>query len=190
MASSACPVDIARVSFPPTPPRSDQGDSGSVHSETAIANLEEEMELNYGTSSSFWFSRRVMKALSSIFWASLYYRSPPPSPPPSVCAAPTTPNPDEFYGSDSGGEEGDDEENDVEIPLPPSPPSGPARVLDIDAKTPDLHVPRDPRMVRLTGVHPFNAEAPLSTLFDQGIPPHKAPRCSRADMEQNENKAS
>jgi nitrate reductase (NAD(P)H) len=56
----------------------------------------------------------------------------------------------------------------MDIPLPP-PSTNPTEVLDIDAKTPDFHVSRDPRMVRLTGVHPFNVEAPLSTLFDQGM---------------------
>jgi nitrate reductase (NAD(P)H) len=30
-------------------------------------------------------------------------------------------------------------------------------------------VPRDPRLIRLTGVHPLNVEAPLTDLFDQGI---------------------
>ncbi|KAA8894892.1 nitrate reductase [Sphaerosporella brunnea] len=60
------------------------------------------------------------------------------------------------------------EEDDVEIPLPP-PSEPPTKVLDIDANTPDNHVPRDPRMIRLTGVHPFNTEAPLTTLYDQGF---------------------
>lgn len=42
-------------------------------------------------------------------------------------------------------------------------------VLDIDKKTPDAHVPRDSRMIRLTGVHPFNSEAPLTELFNEGF---------------------
>jgi nitrate reductase (NAD(P)H) len=43
------------------------------------------------------------------------------------------------------------------------------KVLPADLKTPDSHVERDPRLIRLTGVHPFNVEAPLSELFDQGF---------------------
>lgn len=56
--------------------------------------------------------------------------------------------------------------DDVNIPLPP--PSIQPQVLEIDKKTPDHHVPRDPRLIRLTGVHPFNVEPPLSDLFNQG----------------------
>ena len=56
----------------------------------------------------------------------------------------------------------------VSIPLPP-PTKAPTQVLDIDQKTPDKHVPRDPRLIRLTGVHPFNVEAPLSALFNEGF---------------------
>lgn len=43
------------------------------------------------------------------------------------------------------------------------------KVLPEDLKTPDNHVERDPRLIRLTGVHPFNVEAPLSDLFDEGF---------------------
>ncbi len=57
---------------------------------------------------------------------------------------------------------------DVEIPLPP-PTEVPSQVLDQDKKTPDAHVARDPRLIRLTGVHPFNVEAPLSALFNEGF---------------------
>lgn len=35
--------------------------------------------------------------------------------------------------------------------------------------TPDAWIPRDPRMIRLTGKHPFNAHAPLRDLFTQGF---------------------
>ncbi|KAJ8523352.1 hypothetical protein ONZ45_g167 [Pleurotus djamor] len=42
-------------------------------------------------------------------------------------------------------------------------------VQEVDLKTPDKHVPRDPRLIRLTGIHPFNAEAPLSDLFNEGF---------------------
>lgn len=38
-----------------------------------------------------------------------------------------------------------------------------------DLKTPDNHVERDPRLIRLTGVHPFNVEAPLKDLYDEGF---------------------
>lgn len=54
-----------------------------------------------------------------------------------------------------------------DIPLPPL--SKPLReILSLDKNTPDHHVPRDPRLIRLTGVHPFNVEAPLTELFNDG----------------------
>ncbi|KAK5141778.1 hypothetical protein LTR04_002467 [Oleoguttula sp. CCFEE 6159] len=56
----------------------------------------------------------------------------------------------------------------ADYPLPP-PTSTPTKVLDPDKKTPDHHVPRDPRLIRLTGVHPFNVEAPLSDLYNEGF---------------------
>ncbi|KAI9657269.1 MAG: hypothetical protein M1831_004458 [Alyxoria varia] len=59
------------------------------------------------------------------------------------------------------------ETDDHELPLPPPPP--PTQVLDEDKKTPDRHVPRDSRMIRLTGLHPYNVEAPLSDLFREGF---------------------
>ncbi|KAH6635458.1 hypothetical protein B0J18DRAFT_48179 [Chaetomium sp. MPI-SDFR-AT-0129] len=52
-------------------------------------------------------------------------------------------------------------------PLPP--PSRENKVLAEDLKTPDHHVERDPRLIRLTGTHPFNVEAPLSDLYDEGF---------------------
>lgn len=45
----------------------------------------------------------------------------------------------------------------------------PNKVLDVDEKTPDAHVLRDSRLIRLTGAHPFNCEAPLSLLYDSGF---------------------
>lgn len=76
---------------------------------------------------------------------------------------------DELPPSPPQTEENDSESSDaVEIPLPP-PTSLPTQVLDIDRKTPDAHVPRDPRLIRLTGTHPFNVEAPLSALFNEGF---------------------
>ena len=53
--------------------------------------------------------------------------------------------------------------------LPQAPPRPKVDVLDIDKNTPDGHVPRDDRLIRLTGVHPFNVEAPLSDLFNEGF---------------------
>lgn len=43
-----------------------------------------------------------------------------------------------------------------------------------DAKSPDDWIPRDGRLVRLTGKHPFNVEPPLSVLKEHGFltPPH------------------
>merc|ERR1719326_2329060 len=38
-----------------------------------------------------------------------------------------------------------------------------------DANNTDKWVPRNPRMNRLTGIHPFNSEAPLSMLRDHGF---------------------
>jgi nitrate reductase (NAD(P)H) len=52
--------------------------------------------------------------------------------------------------------------------LPP-PSKAPLDVLKEDEKTPDSHVPRDPRLIRLTGIHPFNVEPPLSSLYDEGF---------------------
>ncbi|KAI1176934.1 nitrate reductase [Nemania sp. FL0916] len=52
--------------------------------------------------------------------------------------------------------------------LPPKNRPGNA-VLSEDLNTPDSHVVRDPRLIRLTGTHPFNVEAPLSDLYDEGF---------------------
>jgi nitrate reductase (NAD(P)H) len=56
-------------------------------------------------------------------------------------------------------------QNRFPLPLPLKP----TEVLEVDKKTPDFHVPRDPRLIRLTGVHPFNVEAPLTELFSEGF---------------------
>ncbi len=69
---------------------------------------------------------------------------------------------------DNASISGESQSDEVEIPLPP-PTSIPNQVLDQDKKTPDAHVPRDPRLIRLTGVHPFNVEPPLSALFNEGF---------------------
>jgi nitrate reductase (NAD(P)H) len=55
----------------------------------------------------------------------------------------------------------------LDIPLPP-PSTAPTEIMKLDKDTPDHHVPRDPRLIRLTGVHPFNVEAPLTALFNEG----------------------
>ncbi|KAE8339597.1 hypothetical protein BDV24DRAFT_175934 [Aspergillus arachidicola] len=55
-----------------------------------------------------------------------------------------------------------------DIPLPP-PSKRPTEVLSVDKGTPDSHVPRDPRLIRLTGVHPFNVEPPLTDLYKEGF---------------------
>lgn len=52
-------------------------------------------------------------------------------------------------------------------PLPPSNKIKTIRPEDL--KTPDSHVERDPRLIRLTGVHPFNVEAPLTDLYNEGF---------------------
>ena len=70
--------------------------------------------------------------------------------------------------TDENGSDDSSHSDDVDIPLPP-PSTIPKKVLDLDKKTPDAHVPRDPRLIRLTGVHPFNVEAPLSALFNEGF---------------------
>jgi nitrate reductase (NAD(P)H) len=53
-------------------------------------------------------------------------------------------------------------------PLPPRSKPG-NKVLPEDLKTPDNHVVRDSRLIRLTGVHPFNVEPPLSELYNEGF---------------------
>lgn len=52
--------------------------------------------------------------------------------------------------------------------LPPRPREK-QTVQEQDLKTPDKHVERDPRLIRLTGVHPFNVEAPLTDLWNEGF---------------------
>jgi len=42
-------------------------------------------------------------------------------------------------------------------------------MIELGRATPDAWIPRDPRMVRLTGKHPFNAEANLRDLYAQGF---------------------
>ena len=54
------------------------------------------------------------------------------------------------------------------FPLP-SETEKPTEVLECDIKTADAHVPRDSRLIRLTGIHPFNCEAPLNDLYNSGF---------------------
>ncbi|KAF2204072.1 nitrate reductase [Delitschia confertaspora ATCC 74209] len=75
------------------------------------------------------------------------------------------PTPPETVVDGEDNKSSDDVDN---FPLPP-PTTIPTEVLDIDQKTPDAHVPRDPRLIRLTGVHPFNVEPPLTDLFNEGF---------------------
>ncbi|KXJ87251.1 nitrate reductase [Microdochium bolleyi] len=56
-----------------------------------------------------------------------------------------------------------------ELTLPRIPKTQPVQPLSLDGQNPDNWVPRDERMVRLTGKHPFNSEAPLSALFNNGF---------------------
>lgn len=65
-------------------------------------------------------------------------------------------------------------------------------VLEIDKRGDDNFVPRDPRLLRLTGAHPFNCESPLTLLYDTGfLTPSSlhfvrnhgpVPRCEMDDM--------
>ncbi|RFU72701.1 nitrate reductase [Trichoderma arundinaceum] len=53
--------------------------------------------------------------------------------------------------------------------LPTIPKTEPIEPLSTDNQTPDHWIARDSRMIRLTGKHPCNVEAPLSTLFKAGF---------------------
>ncbi|TWU75562.1 hypothetical protein ED733_006297 [Metarhizium rileyi] len=99
----------------------------------------------------------------------------------------------------------DDIPNNIESLLPPAsanddspiyrlpPDIAPKAIRQEDLKTPDSHVERDDRLIRLTGVHPFNCEAPLSDLYDEGFLTSEnlhyvrnhgpVPRCDDGDME-------
>ncbi|GAC93273.1 nitrate reductase [Pseudozyma hubeiensis SY62] len=56
-----------------------------------------------------------------------------------------------------------------ETVLPAIPASEALQPLATDSNTPDHWIPRDERMIRLTGKHPCNVEAPLSDLFAKGF---------------------
>lgn len=80
---------------------------------------------------------------------------------------PPTP-PDSEHSDSENHDKQKSTETKSNFPLPP-PSSAPTQVLDVDRKTPDGWLPRDPRLIRLTGVHPFNVEAPLSDLYNEGF---------------------
>lgn len=79
------------------------------------------------------------------------------------------PTPPETVFDSEDNKSVDEEIKDLPASLLPPPTAIPEKVLDIDQPTPDSHVPRDPRLIRLTGVHPFNVEAPLTDLFNEGF---------------------
>jgi nitrate reductase (NAD(P)H) len=85
---------------------------------------------------------------------------------------PPTP-PKSEYGNDGSDESSSDSRRTSTTTAPryilPPPSNPPKDILKEDLKTPDNHVPRDPRLIRLTGIHPFNVEAPLSALYDEGF---------------------
>lgn len=87
----------------------------------------------------------------------------PPSPPQSTDAGSET-----SVQSTSSSRRSSKSPTQSRYALPP-PSQPPTEVLKEDIKTPDRHVPRDPRLIRLTGIHPFNVEAPLSALYDEGF---------------------
>jgi nitrate reductase (NAD(P)H) len=76
------------------------------------------------------------------------------------------PSPPETVIGDDG--KSTSSQSDPDFVLPP-PSTIPTETLEVDKKTPDAHVHRDPRLIRLTGVHPFNVEAPLTDLFKEGF---------------------
>lgn len=80
------------------------------------------------------------------------------------------PSPPDSSHSDAESYSKDEAEDISPANLPSIPASSPpTEVLEVDKKTPDGWLPRDPRLIRLTGVHPFNVEAPLSDLFNEGF---------------------
>ncbi|KAJ2982070.1 hypothetical protein NQ176_g1630 [Zarea fungicola] len=98
----------------------------------------------------------------------------------SNCTFP--PTPPRTVGNSQAGSDDDEGTFDDSLPTPPvekiasllkpyalPPQNTPTQVLPEDLKTPDSHVPRDPRLIRLTGVHPFNVEPPLTDLYDEGF---------------------
>jgi len=81
---------------------------------------------------------------------------------------PTPPDSDHSDSEKATAEESAVYSESAEFPLPPH-STRPLSVLEPDKKTPDGWLPRDSRLIRLTGVHPFNVEAPLSDLYNEGF---------------------
>ncbi|KAK5138567.1 hypothetical protein LTR08_000155 [Meristemomyces frigidus] len=86
----------------------------------------------------------------------------------SADVPPTPPDSDSNSDSEKADGDGSQTPPETDIPLPP-PSNPPTQVLEIDKKTPDSWLPRDPRLIRLTGVHPLNVEPPLSALYNEGF---------------------
>jgi nitrate reductase (NAD(P)H) len=100
-----------------------------------------------------------------------YYGNPfilPPSPPTTLKASrQTSVDGESDYSGPGCAVDEPGFEGPRAYPLPPK--ARVNHVLPEDLKTPDNHVPRDPRLIRLTGIHPFNVEAPLSDLYNEGF---------------------
>ena len=81
---------------------------------------------------------------------------------------PPTPPDSEHSDSEKADRSESQISHSINYPLPP-PATEPTEVLEVDKKTPDGWLPRDSRLIRLTGVHPLNVEAPLSDLYNEGF---------------------
>ena len=84
-------------------------------------------------------------------------------------AKPLPPSPPESEDDASAKSSSPGSSSQILSSLPQVPNRPTVGVLDVDKNTPDRHVPRDNRLIRLTGVHPFNVEAPLSELYNEGF---------------------
>jgi nitrate reductase (NAD(P)H) len=99
--------------------------------------------------------------------ASLSHRPTSDKPSKDIATSTTVRLPHTPPGTDVDSDDGSSISAELDVPLPP--PSTTQSILDIDKSTPDAHASRDPRLIRLTGTHPFNAEAPLSDLYNEGF---------------------
>jgi len=88
----------------------------------------------------------------------------------SLSTSPTSPSCSAKYSDNPDDQSFPDFYLDPSTFFPTVPDSGiPNEVDEPDVNTPDRWVKRDSRLVRLTGKHPFNAEARLDTLFAAGF---------------------
>ncbi|KAK0565886.1 hypothetical protein OC844_000994 [Tilletia horrida] len=96
----------------------------------------------------------------------------------NTATVPITPPDDNSDGGNAGyghdDEDDDDDAHSVTLEYDESWPAVPKtedviKKLDIDSRTPDAWVERDERMIRLTGKHPLNVEAPLADLWNAGF---------------------